>query len=111
MGLSFQDFMEELSGYKKQYDCCNGEIVLNLSGEKELIAKYIPKIKKEDWEWQWGDDGAAIWFKLCFVLEDSEDRKAEFELFVYGVKQQTEIEREEIQDLIVELYKVKWVKN
>ncbi len=111
MGLSFQDFLEEISGYKKQYDCCNGEIVLNLSGEKELIAKYIPKIKKEDWEWQWGDNGVEIWFRLYFVLEGNEDRKAELELYVYGLKRQTEIEREEIQDLIGELYKDKWVKN
>lgn len=112
MDLSFQEFLDEISTLKKEYNCDNGEIVLDVSGEKDVIAKCIPKIKNQNVKWEWGDDGAALYFKLFFELEGYEDRKAELEIFVYGLKkQEIEIEREEIQDLIKELYKDKWIKN
>lgn len=62
-------------------------------------------------KWEWGDARAAIYFKLYFSLEENEDRNAVLELFVYDLKQQIEIDRKEIQDLIGELYKDKWIKN
>lgn len=111
MGLSFWDFLDEISTYKKEYDCYSGKIVVNVSGKEEIIAKYVPRIKNQNVEWEWGDDGATIYFKLYFGLEENEGRKAELELFVYGLKQQIEIDREEIQGLIGKLYKEKWIIN
>lgn len=81
------------------------------SGEEDKIAKNIPRIENQDVKWEWGDARAAIYFKLYFSLEENEDRNAVLELFVYDLKQQIEIDRKEIQDLIGELYKDKWIKN
>lgn len=111
MSLSFCDFLDEISTLKKEYDCTGGEIVIKASGEEDIIAKNIPRIESQDVEWEWGNDGAVINFRLYFCLEENEGRKAELEILVYGLKQQIEIDREEIQDLIGKLYKDKWIIN
>lgn len=110
MGLSFQEFLDEISTLNKEYDCSSGDIVLILSGEESTIATRIPMITDRDVAWC--EDGGGINFQLRFGVERNEDKEAELEIIVCALKQHAiKIEREEIDDLIEELYKDKWVKN
>jgi len=110
MGLLFHEFLDAISTSNREYYCDSGEIVLSLPEKEKVIATRIPTINCKAAAWD--KDSGGIYFKFCFGLERNEKRESELELIVNGLKHyEVKIEREEIQDLIKELYKDNWVKD